>query len=167
MAAEPGFGRREPPVWRPKPRREGGGSRGNHGFTRARTQSPGVFRRSSRSQSEALPTERMLEERGGLAEGAGLRPVHARARERAPAARGEVARDRRGGRRRLRRNPRCDRRGRVDRARVEPAQASLPALPRGGWALSHARANDTEIDEFEPRAQETYTGDPVEAVFAT
>ena len=65
--------------------------------------------------------------------------------------------------------------------------ALLEATPSGGWVEYHGErpkpeflrylaeergflmhgSNDPEIPEFTPRPQHTYTGDPVEAVFAT
>src|SRR5262249_29592914 len=57
LQAEPGFARREPRPRLAAADGEGGGSWGNHGFSHAdATQSPSVFRRSSRSQSAAFPT---------------------------------------------------------------------------------------------------------------
>jgi hypothetical protein len=75
----------------------------------------------------------------------------------------------------------------IDRRQAAEFDAMLAATAEGGWieyessrpkhlflrylgecgrCLLHG-SNDTEIAEFEPRAQETYTGERVEAVFAT
>jgi hypothetical protein len=56
--------------------------------------------------------------------------------------------------------------GWIDYDSERPKQLFLRYLGEGGHALLHG-SNNTEIAEFEPRGQETYTGDPVEAVFAT
>src|SRR5262249_48601767 len=57
LGAERGFARGEPRPRLAAADGEGGGSWGNHGFSHAdATQSPSVFRRSSRSQSAAFPT---------------------------------------------------------------------------------------------------------------
>ena len=47
-----------------------------------------------------------------------------------------------------------------------PKHLFLRYLGERGRCLLHG-SNDTEIAEFEPRVQETYTGEPVDAVFAT
>jgi hypothetical protein len=54
----------------------------------------------------------------------------------------------------------------VDYDLPRPKHLFLRYLGEGRRFLLHG-SNDTEIAEFEPRGQETYTGDPVEAVFAT
>jgi hypothetical protein len=54
----------------------------------------------------------------------------------------------------------------IDYDSARPKHLFLRYLGEGTRFLLHG-SNDTEIAEFEPRGQETYTGDPVEAVFAT
>ena len=56
--------------------------------------------------------------------------------------------------------------GWIEYESARPKQLFLRYLGERGRCLLHG-SNDTEIAEFEPRAQETYTGEPVEAVFAT
>jgi hypothetical protein len=56
--------------------------------------------------------------------------------------------------------------GWIDYDSARPKHLFLRYLGEGARCLLHG-SNDTEIAEFEPRGQETYTGDPVEAVFAT
>jgi len=56
--------------------------------------------------------------------------------------------------------------GWIDYGSARPKQLFLRYLGEGRRCLLHG-SNNTEIAEFEPRRQETYTGDPVEAVFAT
>jgi hypothetical protein len=54
----------------------------------------------------------------------------------------------------------------IDYDSASPKHLFLRHLGERQRFLLHG-SNDTEIAEFEPRAQETYTGKPVEAVFAT
>jgi len=54
----------------------------------------------------------------------------------------------------------------IDYTSSRPKHRFLRYLGEGQRCLLHG-SNDTGIAEFEPRTQETYTGDPVEAVFAT
>jgi hypothetical protein len=56
--------------------------------------------------------------------------------------------------------------GWIDFNSSRPKHLFLRYVGEGMRCLLHG-SNDTEIAEFEPRSQETYTGDPVEAVFAT
>jgi hypothetical protein len=56
--------------------------------------------------------------------------------------------------------------GWIDYDSTRPKHLFLRYLGERTRFLLHG-SNDTEIAEFEPRAQETYTGEPVEAVFAT
>jgi hypothetical protein len=56
--------------------------------------------------------------------------------------------------------------GWIDYASNRPKHLFLRYLGEGKRCLLHG-SNDADIAEFEPRTQETYTGDPVEAVFAT
>jgi len=54
----------------------------------------------------------------------------------------------------------------IDYTSSRPKHLFLRYVGEGTRCLLHG-SNDTEIAEFEPRSQETYTGDAVEAVFAT
>jgi hypothetical protein len=56
--------------------------------------------------------------------------------------------------------------GWIDYDSAHPKHVFLRYLGEGKRYLLHG-SNDRDIAEFEPRGQETYTGDPVEAVFAT
>lgn len=56
--------------------------------------------------------------------------------------------------------------GWIDYTSSRPKHLFLRYVGEGTRCLLHG-SNDTEIAEFEPRAQDTYTGDPVEAVFGT
>ena len=56
--------------------------------------------------------------------------------------------------------------GWIDYTSSRPRHLFLRYVGEGQRCLLHG-SNDTGIAEFEPRSQETYTGQPVEAVFAT
>jgi hypothetical protein len=56
--------------------------------------------------------------------------------------------------------------GWIDYDSTRPKHVFLRYLGEGKRHLLHG-SNDTGIAEFEPRIQKTYTGEPVEAVFAT
>ena len=56
--------------------------------------------------------------------------------------------------------------GWIDYASGLPKHVFLRHVGEGARCLLHG-SNDTEIAEFEPRGQKTYTGKPVDAVFAT